>query len=141
MLITVLIALIADMIAFLAPATGQIHLGLGIALLAWFEFYLYELTRGDVEEPDLKTTQHTMTAPAIPTSRSHHHAPVMTDIPPETPTSVRDGCSRQLGVGMFWLGGAAERCPEGGHCVYKRWGVRVAPAEPCSRRRQFGTLE
>ncbi len=45
--------LIAGMVAFLIPATAQIHLVLGLALLAWFGFYLYKLSRGDVEEPDL----------------------------------------------------------------------------------------
>ncbi|MDH6282929.1 sodium:proton exchanger [Prescottella agglutinans] len=45
--------LIAGLIAFVIPATGHIHLVLGVALLAWFGFYLYKLTRGDVEEPDL----------------------------------------------------------------------------------------
>ena len=35
------------------PASGQIHLGLGLALLAWFGFYLYKISHGDVEEPDL----------------------------------------------------------------------------------------
>jgi Ca2+/Na+ antiporter len=45
--------LIAGITAFLIPATGRIHLVFGLALLAWFGFYLYKLTRGDVEEPDL----------------------------------------------------------------------------------------
>ena len=45
--------LIAGVVAFLIPATGHIHLVLGLALLAWFGFYLYKLSRGDVEEPDL----------------------------------------------------------------------------------------
>ena len=45
--------LIAGVAAFLIPATGQIHLIFGIALLAWFGCYLYKLSRGDVEEPDL----------------------------------------------------------------------------------------
>ncbi len=45
--------LIAGIAAFIIPATGRITLTLGIALLAWFGFYLYKLTRGDVEEPDL----------------------------------------------------------------------------------------
>ena len=48
--------LIAGMVAFLIPATGQIHLVLGLALLAWFGFYLYKLSHGDVEEPDLVGT-------------------------------------------------------------------------------------
>jgi cation:H+ antiporter len=48
--------LIAGMVAFLVPATGHIHLVLGLALLAWFGFYLYKLSHGDVEEPDLVGT-------------------------------------------------------------------------------------
>lgn len=45
--------LIAGVVAFVIPATGQIHLALGVALLAWFAFYLYKVSHGDVEEPDL----------------------------------------------------------------------------------------
>lgn len=45
--------LIAGVAAYLIPATGQIHLVLGVALLAWFGFYLYKVSHGDVEEPDL----------------------------------------------------------------------------------------
>ena len=48
--------LIAGVVAFLIPATGHIHLVLGLALLAWFGFYLYKLSRGDVEEPVLVGT-------------------------------------------------------------------------------------
>jgi cation:H+ antiporter len=48
--------LIAGMVAFLIPATGHIHLVLGLALLSWFGFYLYKLSHGDVEEPDLVGT-------------------------------------------------------------------------------------
>ncbi len=45
--------LIAGVIAFAIPASGQIHFGLGLALLAWFGFYLYKISHGNVEEPDL----------------------------------------------------------------------------------------
>ncbi len=45
--------LIAGVIAFAVPATGEIHFGLGLALLAWFGFYLYKISHGEVEEPDL----------------------------------------------------------------------------------------
>ncbi|HSA39088.1 MAG TPA: sodium:proton exchanger [Mycobacterium sp.] len=45
--------LIAGIVAFVIPATGRIHLTFGIALLAWFGFYLYKLSRGGVEEPEL----------------------------------------------------------------------------------------
>ncbi|WP_169164275.1 sodium:proton exchanger [Cellulomonas taurus] len=45
--------LVAGVAAFVIPATGQIHLGFGLAMIAWFGFYLYRLTRGEAEEPDL----------------------------------------------------------------------------------------
>jgi len=45
--------LIAGVAAFVIPLNGQIHLALGLALLAWFGFYLYKVSHGDVEEPDL----------------------------------------------------------------------------------------
>lgn len=45
--------LIAGVVAFLIPASGQIHLALGLVLLAWFGFYLYKVSHGEVEEPDL----------------------------------------------------------------------------------------
>jgi len=45
--------LIAGAVAFVIPASGEIHLALGLALLAWFGFYLYKVSHGDVEEPNL----------------------------------------------------------------------------------------
>ena len=45
--------LIAGVIAFAIPAIGQIHLALGLTLLAWFGFYLYKVGHGEVEEPEL----------------------------------------------------------------------------------------
>jgi cation:H+ antiporter len=48
--------LIAGIVAFSIPAVGAIHLALGLALLAWFGFYLYKISHGDVEEPDLVGT-------------------------------------------------------------------------------------
>ena len=45
--------LIAGVIAFAIPASGEVHLTLGLALLAWFGFYLYKVSHGDVEAPDL----------------------------------------------------------------------------------------
>jgi cation:H+ antiporter len=35
------------------PLTGQIHLLLGVVLLGWFAFYLWRLSHGTVEEPEL----------------------------------------------------------------------------------------
>lgn len=46
----------AGVAAFLIPATGRIHLAFGVVLLAWFGFYLYKLSRGEVEEPELVGT-------------------------------------------------------------------------------------
>ncbi|MGH3723114.1 MAG: sodium/calcium exchanger protein [Mycobacterium sp.] len=48
--------LIAGMVAFIIPASGRIHLALGLALLAWFGFYLYTISRGEPEEPELVGT-------------------------------------------------------------------------------------
>ncbi|GCB01659.1 sodium/calcium exchanger family protein [Mycolicibacterium sp. NCC-Tsukiji] len=48
--------LIAGLVAFVIPTTGRIHLVLGVAMLAWFGFYLYKLTRGEPEEPELVGT-------------------------------------------------------------------------------------
>jgi cation:H+ antiporter len=45
--------LIAGVVAFVIPASSEIHLALGVTLLAWFGFYLYKVSRGHVEEPDL----------------------------------------------------------------------------------------
>jgi cation:H+ antiporter len=44
---------IATVVAFLIPATGQIPLLLGFALLGFFGFYLSKVSRSKVEEPDL----------------------------------------------------------------------------------------
>ncbi|MCX4090988.1 sodium:proton exchanger [Nocardia sp. alder85J] len=62
--------LIAGIAAFLAPATGHIHLVFGLALLAWFGFYLYKLTRGEVEEPDLIGTAAAIGALSTRTRRA-----------------------------------------------------------------------
>src|ERR1700733_9654172 len=48
--------MIAGLVVFVIPATGRIHIAFGVALLAWFGFYLYKLTRGEVEEPELVGT-------------------------------------------------------------------------------------
>lgn len=48
--------LIAGVGAFVIPATGCIHIVLAVALLGWFGFYLYKLSRGEVEEPELVGT-------------------------------------------------------------------------------------
>jgi cation:H+ antiporter len=48
--------MVAGVVAFVIPVSGRIHIGFGIALLAWFGFYLFKLSRGEVEEPELVGT-------------------------------------------------------------------------------------
>jgi cation:H+ antiporter len=45
--------LIAGILAFVIPVSGQIHIAFGAMLLGWFGFYLYTMGRGEVEEPEL----------------------------------------------------------------------------------------
>ncbi len=45
--------LFAGVAAFVIPASGEIHLAVGMVLLAWFGYYLYKVSHGDVEEPNL----------------------------------------------------------------------------------------
>lgn len=47
---------IAGVVAFAIPASGQIHFALGIALLAWFGFYLFTMSRRETDEPELVGT-------------------------------------------------------------------------------------
>jgi cation:H+ antiporter len=44
---------IASVVAFVIPATGQISLLLGFALLGFFVFYLWKMSRAEVDEPQL----------------------------------------------------------------------------------------
>jgi cation:H+ antiporter len=46
----------AGVAAFVVPVTGHIHIAFGVILLGWFGYYLYKLSRGDVEEPELVGT-------------------------------------------------------------------------------------
>ncbi|MCV7330297.1 sodium:proton exchanger [Mycobacterium cookii] len=48
--------MIAGVAVFAIPVTGRIHIGFGLALLGWFGYYLFKLTRGEVEEPELVGT-------------------------------------------------------------------------------------
>jgi cation:H+ antiporter len=48
--------MIAGVVAFVVPATGRIHIVFGMAILGWFGYYLYKLSRGEVEEPELVGT-------------------------------------------------------------------------------------
>jgi cation:H+ antiporter len=52
--------LIAGILAFVIPVSGQIHIAFGAMLLGWFGFYLYTMGRGEVEEPELIGTAAAM---------------------------------------------------------------------------------
>lgn len=58
--------LVAGVLAFIIPVTGQVHIALGVVLLGWFGYYLFRLTRGEVEEPDLVGTAASLGA--LPTT-------------------------------------------------------------------------
>lgn len=45
--------LIASLLTLLIPLTGQIHVLLGVALLALFVYYLWRVSTGESEEPEL----------------------------------------------------------------------------------------
>lgn len=45
--------LVAGLVSFVAPLTGQISLMLAAALFAWFGLYLFRLSQEEQEEPDL----------------------------------------------------------------------------------------
>lgn len=52
--------LIAGIVAFVIPVSGQIDIAFGATLLGWFGFYLYTMSRGEVEEPQLIGTAAAM---------------------------------------------------------------------------------
>ncbi|MBB5153132.1 sodium:proton exchanger [Saccharopolyspora phatthalungensis] len=51
---------IGSLVAFVVPTTGQISLLLGFALLAFFVFYLWKVSRAEAAEPDLVGTAATI---------------------------------------------------------------------------------
>lgn len=113
--------LIAGIAAFLIPATGRIHVVFGVALLAWFGFYLYKLTRGDVEEPDLIGTAAAIGAMSARARRSTVvamlvlAAAVILAIAAPFANSLIDAGS-ELGIDQFllvqWLAPLASEAPE-----------------------------
>src|SRR5271165_274519 len=113
--------LVAGVIAFVVPASGQIHVVLGAALLAWFGFYLYKLARGDVEEPDLIGTAAAIGALPDRTRRSVviglfavAAAVILVCAEPFAQSLI--GAGAQLGIDRFllvqWLAPLASEAPE-----------------------------
>ncbi|WP_024795724.1 sodium:proton exchanger [Tomitella biformata] len=113
--------LIAGIAAFIIPVTGRIHVVFGIALLAWFGFYLYKLTRGDVEEPELIGTAATIGGMSTKARRSTviamlvFAAMVILVCAEPFANSLIDAGS-ELGIDQFllvqWLAPLASEAPE-----------------------------
>lgn len=113
--------LIAGLVAFIIPATGRISLILGVAMLAWFGFYLYKMTRGEPEEPDLIGTAAAIgelpqRARRITVSVLFVLAGVVILMCAEPFANSLVGAGTQLGVDRFllvqWLAPLASEAPE-----------------------------
>ncbi|WP_263119089.1 sodium:proton exchanger [Cellulomonas sp. RIT-PI-Y] len=113
--------LVAGVAAFIIPATGHIHLVFGLAMIAWFGFYLYRLTRGEAEEPDLIGTAAVIGG--LPRNRRRPlvialfvlaAAVILVSAEPFAESLVASGT--QLGVDEFllvqWLAPLASEAPE-----------------------------
>lgn len=113
--------LVAGVVAFVVPVTGRIHITLGVALLAWFGFYLYKLSRGVVEEPELIGTAAALGAlpdrarrAAVITLFVVAAGVVLVCAKPFAESLI--GAGAQLGVDRFllvqWLAPLASEAPE-----------------------------
>jgi cation:H+ antiporter len=113
--------LVAGTAAFLMPLTGEIHLLFGIAMLAWFGFYLFRLTRGEVEEPHLIGTSAAIGALPRATRRvvlvalfAVAAAVILLSAEPFATSLVDAGT--QLGIDQFllvqWLAPLSSEAPE-----------------------------
>nr|WP_212753797.1 hypothetical protein [Nakamurella aerolata] len=113
--------LVAGIVAFVIPISGHIHLVLGLALIAWFGFYLYRLTRGQPEEPDLIGTAAAIGA--LPRRRRRMVVPalfvlsavvILISAEPFAESLVESGT--ELGIDQFllvqWLAPLASEAPE-----------------------------
>jgi cation:H+ antiporter len=113
---------VAGVIAFVIPVTGEIHLVLGIALLAFFAYYLYRAaSSGHDEEPDLvgpakrigalPTTQRRITVIAMFVTAA---VVILLAAEPFANSLVEGG--QALGIDQFllvqWLAPLASEAPE-----------------------------
>ena len=113
--------MIAGVVAFVIPATGRIHIALGVALLGWFGYYLFKLSRGDVEEPELIGTAAALGALpdrtrriAVSTLFIFAAAVIVTCAKPFADNLI--GAGTKLGIDRFllvqWLAPLASEAPE-----------------------------
>lgn len=113
--------MIAGVAAFVIPASGRIHIGFGVALLGWFGYYLYKLSRGDVEEPELIGTAAALGALpdrvrriAVATLFIFAASVILVCAKPFADNLI--GAGTQLGIDRFllvqWLAPLASEAPE-----------------------------
>ncbi len=113
--------MIAGVATFVIPVTGGIHIAFGVALLGWFGFYLYKLSRGDVEEPELVGTAAALGALpdrarriAVSALFIFAAAVIVTCAKPFADNLI--GAGTQLGIDRFllvqWLAPLASEAPE-----------------------------
>ena len=113
--------MIAGVAVFVIPVTGRIHIAFGVALLGWFGFYLYKLSRGDVEEPELVGTAAALGALpdrarriAVSALFIFAAAVIVTCAKPFADNLI--GAGTQLGIDRFllvqWLAPLASEAPE-----------------------------
>ncbi|WP_265445106.1 sodium:proton exchanger [Flexivirga meconopsidis] len=113
--------LVAGVFAFVIPITGEVHLVMGLILIAWFGFYVYKLTRGEPEEPGLIGTAAAIGA--LPRQRRRAVIPVLfvlaaavilLSAEPFAEALVDSGT--ELGIDQFllvqWLAPLASEAPE-----------------------------
>jgi cation:H+ antiporter len=112
---------IASVAAFIIPATGQISLILGFALLGFFVFYLWKVSRAEVGEPDLVGPAATIGALPQRTRRvlvvtlfAFAAAVILACAEPFAHNLIAAGT--QLGIDQFllvqWLAPLASEAPE-----------------------------
>lgn len=112
---------VASIVAFVVPLTGQIDLLLGSALLGFFAFYLWKISRAGAEEPDLVGPAARIGA--LPTFERRAlvvglfvfaAAVILLSAEPFADSLVRAG--REFGVDEFllvqWLAPLASEAPE-----------------------------
>jgi cation:H+ antiporter len=113
--------LIAGVVAFGIPVSGHIDVTIGLALMAWFGFYLYRLTRGEPEEPELIGTAAAIGALpdrarriTVVTSFAVAAAVILLCAEPFAESLI--GAGTELGIDRFllvqWLAPLASEAPE-----------------------------
>ncbi|HEX7355129.1 MAG TPA: sodium:proton exchanger [Mycobacteriales bacterium] len=113
--------LVAGVIAFVMPVSGQIHLAFGLVLLAWFAAYAWRLAHGEAEEPHLIGTSAALGA--LPRSRRRITIAVVMVLAAVVILAAAEpfahalvDAGKELGIDEFllvqWVGPLASEAPE-----------------------------